>query len=78
MPEPTIARRSPWFVKLEPGTYRWCSCGDSQGQPFCDGAHRGSGFEPVVFEVTEPCSRALCGCKHSVDEPWCDGTHREL
>lgn len=78
MPEPTVARRSPFFVELTPGTHHWCACGDSQRQPFCDGAHQGTGFEPLAFTVDCACKRALCGCKHTVDEPFCDGTHREL
>ncbi len=78
MAEPTIARKRPFAVRLEPGTYHWCACGEAASQPFCDGAHRGTGFSPLAFEVTVAGMHRLCGCKHSVDEPFCDGTHTEL
>ncbi len=78
MPEPTIARKAPFPVDLEPGTYYWCACGKANGQPFCDGAHAGTGFEPVVVDVKDGGTRYFCGCKHTIDEPFCDGTHREL
>ena len=51
MADPTIARKAPYWTELEPGVYAWCACGDSRAQPFCDGAHQGTEFEPVVFEV---------------------------
>ncbi len=35
--------------------YFWCSCGKSKKQPFCDGSHVGTDFQPVkyVAEKTE-------------------------
>jgi CDGSH-type Zn-finger protein len=53
MSEPTIAQKAPYAQELEPGTYWWCACGKSKTQPFCDGSHQGSDFQPVKFEVTE-------------------------
>ena len=78
MPEPVIAERLPIVKELEPGTYWWCACGRSQNQPFCDGSHKGTGFEPVQFEVTESRRRAYCRCKHTGDPPFCDGSHSKL
>jgi CDGSH iron-sulfur domain-containing protein 3 len=78
MAEPTIADRKPAVLTLEPGTYRWCSCGLSTTQPFCNGSHKGSEFKPVKFEVTEAKQVALCQCKHTGTQPFCDGTHVKL
>jgi CDGSH-type Zn-finger protein len=78
MAEPTVAQKSPYAVELAPGDYWWCACGMSKRQPFCDGAHKGSGFEPVKFAVKEAQRVWLCGCKHSEGKPFCDGSHSSL
>ncbi|MFL3656846.1 MAG: CDGSH iron-sulfur domain-containing protein [Opitutales bacterium] len=42
----------PTKVDLEADeTYAYCACGQSANQPFCDGAHRGSGFRPHIFKA---------------------------
>jgi CDGSH-type Zn-finger protein len=78
MSEPHIAKKSPFVQKVGPGTFFWCTCGFSQGQPFCDGSHRGSGFAPMKVEVTEAKTVAWCGCKHTKTAPFCDGGHAKL
>jgi len=78
MSERVIADRVPAVVELEPGTYWWCQCGRSEGQPFCDGAHKGTDFRPVAVEITEKKRVALCNCKHTDGEPFCDGKHKDL
>jgi len=79
MPEPRIAAKNPAVVDLEPGTYSWCTCGESARQPFCDGSHREKGeFRSLKFEVSEPCKKALCQCKQTRNQPYCDGRHKEL
>lgn len=78
MNEPVIANKKPAVLELEPGSYYWCSCGQSQNQPFCDGSHQGSQFLPLVFEVNEKKTVALCNCKHTGATPYCDGAHAKL
>jgi CDGSH iron-sulfur domain-containing protein 3 len=78
MTDPAIAKRGPYVLDLAAGTYWWCACGRSKNQPFCDGSHKDTGFNPVKFELTEPQSVALCGCKRSAGRPFCDGTHNKL
>lgn len=78
MAEPQIAQKQPYVMNLEPGTYWWCACGASAGQPFCDGSHKGTGLAPQKVEVTETQTVALCGCKHSQNGAFCDGSHKKL
>ena len=76
--EPNIAQRGPYVKEIQPGKFAWCACGQSKNQPYCDGSHRGSGFAPVVVEITEKKTIAWCGCKHSGNKPYCDGSHRNV
>jgi CDGSH iron-sulfur domain-containing protein 3 len=78
MSEPKIADTKPAVLELEAGTYYWCACGQSAKQPFCDGAHKGTGFVPLKFDVAAAGKQALCLCKHSGTKPHCDGAHRNL
>jgi len=78
MAEPTVAQEKPFVMKIEPGNYAWCACGQSDNQPYCDGSHKGTEFTPIVERIEETKRVAWCGCKHSGDKPYCDGTHAEL
>ncbi len=78
MSEPKIADTKPAVLELEAGTYYWCSCGRSAKQPFCDGAHKGTDFVPLKFDVALAGKQALCLCKHTGTKPFCDGAHRNL
>ncbi len=78
MDDPIIVQKAPFGVELEPGTYWWCACGRSKSQPFCDGSHSGTEFQPVEFSLDEKKTVSLCGCKWSADAPFCDGAHETL
>lgn len=74
---PVSPRIGPYVVSVEEGvTYHWCSCGLSSRQPFCDGSHRGTGFEPIAFEPPLSAEFHLCGCKLSDNKPYCFGNCR--
>lgn len=63
-------------VELEEGKkYAWCSCGLSDNQPFCNGAHKGSGMNPIVFTAEKTETKYLCACKQTKNAPFCDGSH---
>ncbi|MGH7198019.1 MAG: CDGSH iron-sulfur domain-containing protein [Candidatus Omnitrophota bacterium] len=78
MAEPHIAQKRSYKIEMEPGTYAWCACGLSKGQPFCDGSHKGTEFSPLVVKVEEKKLVSWCGCKHAKTKPFCDHTHRQL
>lgn len=78
MSDPKIFDKKPARVTLEPGTYYWCACGLSTNQPFCSGAHKGTGLIPLAFTIDEKREVWLCNCKHSDHKPYCDGTHKSL
>nr|XP_012307477.1 CDGSH iron-sulfur domain-containing protein 3, mitochondrial [Aotus nancymaae] len=74
-----VALKTPIKVELVAGkTYRWCVCGRSKKQPFCDGSHffQRTGLSPLKFKAQETRTVALCTCKATQRPPYCDGTHR--
>ncbi len=80
MPDaPVIAEKSPAPVEVKAGkTYFWCACGRSKRQPFCDGSHKDTSFEPVPYTAEEDGEVWFCRCKHTGNQPMCDGTHSTL
>ena len=47
----------------------------SSKQPFCDGSHKGSEFNPQVFKAEETKKMFFCTCKQTNNQPFCDGSH---
>lgn len=78
MTDPKIADNQPKLMKMKPGTYYWCSCGKSDNQPFCDGSHAGSEFNPIPIKIEQEKEVWWCMCKHSNNKPFCDGFHKSL
>ena len=79
MNTPVVARPKPCLVNVKAGrTYFWCSCGRSAKQPFCDGSHKGTSFNPMKFTATQDDELLFCGCKHTRNGPFCDGAHTNL
>ena len=78
MAQPDIGGRAPEILDLDPGEYWWCACGKSRNQPFCDGSHQGTEFEPKRVELAEAKRVALCTCKRTINAPYCDGAHNNL
>lgn len=73
-----MPKKGPYVQEVEPGTYSWCACGKSKGQPFCDGSHRGSEFVPIRVKIEDVKKVAWCGCKQTKTAPYCDGSHRAI
>lgn len=79
MADPIVAQPFPYFVDVEEGkTYKWCACGRSAAQPFCDGSHQGTGIEPVDHKAATTKRFAFCGCKASKRGAICDSSHNDL
>lgn len=77
--QPIPAARSPISVQVEAGkTYWWCTCGRSKKQPFCDGAHKGTGLTPLTYTAEAAGELWFCACKATQGQPLCDGSHNTL
>lgn len=79
MDKPVVAGKSPIPVELKKDeTYYYCTCGKSDNQPFCNGAHQGTSFTPMAFTAEKDETAYLCACKHTKNPPYCDGSHQNL
>lgn len=78
MDTPNVPQKSPIMMDMDPGTYFWCTCGNSSNQPFCDGAHKGSAYVPEKVVIEEAKKVFWCACKHTSGSPFCDGSHKSL
>jgi CDGSH iron-sulfur domain-containing protein 3 len=76
--EPRIAGLRSIKQEMVPGIYSYCTCGYSANQPFCDGSHEGTSFEPLKIVISDPQRISWCACKRSQKLPYCDGTHKTL
>lgn len=77
--EAVVAQKGPYQVDLEQGkAYFYCTCGRSAKQPFCDGSHKPTSFQPLKFIAEQTGTFNLCGCKATDDSPFCDGSHNVI
>lgn len=77
MTDPVRVSDTPYTVAVEEGkSYFWCACGRSAKQPFCDGAHAGTGINPVKYQAPAAKTAYFCGCKATRNPPLCDGSHK--
>lgn len=75
--EPDYSHLFPIAVEVEQGKkYKWCGCGQSQTQPFCDKEHCGNKSVTFLADLTEEVY--FCNCKHTKNPPWCDGSHAKV
>jgi len=75
---PECPQKKPYVIDEEPGSKAWCSCGKSRNQPYCDGAHAGTGMAPQIVKIETQGPVAWCGCKRSGKGAICDGSHSAL
>ena len=68
------SRNRPYPVQVSAGeSYKWCSCGLSENQPWCDDSHIGTKYEPISFTAPVNGLFYMCGCKRSENAPYCFG-----
>ena len=79
---PRMAECKPAEINVEPGKiYKWCSCGLTAVEPFCDNAHReieGKPFRSIKVIFDKPQVISFCQCKKTKTHPFCDDTHLRL
>jgi len=75
MDKAVVAKKGPYQLTLEAGSYWYCTCDRSNKQPFCDGSHTGTSFTPLEFVLDKKTRVTLCGCKQTSVPPHCDGSH---
>ncbi len=76
---PKIAGKAPVkHVATKDKKYAWCTCGLSESQPLCNGAHKGSEYAPKICVENEDKEVYLCACKQTSNPPYCDGSHNKL
>jgi sterol desaturase/sphingolipid hydroxylase (fatty acid hydroxylase superfamily)/CDGSH-type Zn-finger protein len=68
----------PAVLTLKEGDYLYCQCGFSKNQPFCDGSHHGTKFQPIKFTIKKEREYQLCQCKTCAKGPFCDDAHLKL
>lgn len=78
-PLPRVDCMEPALIALEAGRrYAWCTCGLSREQPFCDGSHRGTDWQPLIFTAKRTQLDWICTCKFTRQPPYCDAAHNRL
>ena len=68
----------PAILTLKAGDYLYCECGFSKTQPFCDGSHHGTKFQPTKFTIKKEREYKLCQCKTCAKGPFCDDSHLKI
>merc|ERR1711976_92256 len=64
-------------------TYKWCGCGRSHSQPFCDTTCDNWYLKkyidggPITYIAPEDKEVWFCLCKRTKHRPFCDGSHRD-
>ena len=77
--QPAVGGRAPLPVQVTAGEeYWWCACGRSKSQPFCDGSHEVTSFEPLEWKSTRSRKIMFCTCKRTKTPPFCDSSHEKL
>ena len=79
MDKPVCSQKAPYVMDVEEDkTYYYCTCGKSEKQPFCDGAHKGTNFKAAAWKAEKTGKAYFCGCRVSQKGAICDGAHKEL
>lgn len=77
--EPKIRGLKSLRLLMEPGEYKYCACGRTKNNPFCDGSHReATNIRPIPVTIKFKHEVKWCDCRKSKKLPFCDHSHREL
>ena len=67
----------PTYLDETPGDKYYCTCGESENKPYCDGSHerKNTGKSPKQHTIEKAGRVAICDCGKSKKSPFCDGSH---
>lgn len=76
--------KKPFLVSVKKyHLYKWCGCGWSHSQPFCDETCSDTYYKkvivggPITYIAPEDRDVWFCNCKRTQHRPFCDGSHRK-
>lgn len=71
-------QNKPLYVNETPGTKYYCTCGESENKPYCDGSHdrKNTGKSPAEVTLDRPRRVTICDCGLTQTSPVCDGAHK--
>lgn len=67
----------PHYIDETPGTKYYCTCGESNTKPYCDGSHERlkTGKTPKEYVIETAKRYVICDCGTTKNSPFCDGSH---
>lgn len=79
---PRMSSNEPAEIEVQAGkVYKWCSCGLTATEPYCDNSHRkieGKPFRSIKVVFDKPQMVRFCQCRKTKTPPFCDDSHLHI